>query len=83
MELGTGVHGEAGIAKIKMVSAKEAVKIVLERLFKSLDLTKPGQALVVLINNLGATSQLEQNIICKETHNQLSKFIECIIPLMV
>lgn len=31
MELGAGVHGEAGIAKVKMGNAKEIVKTILDQ----------------------------------------------------
>lgn len=70
MELGTGVHGEAGIEKIKISSAKDAVKVILSKLFAQLDLIKSPANVVVFINNLGTTTELEQNIICNEIFKQ-------------
>lgn len=36
MELGAGVHGEAGIAKTKMGTAKEVVKMILDKVSQRL-----------------------------------------------
>lgn len=36
MELGAGVHGEAGIAKVKMGTAKESVGLILGKVCENL-----------------------------------------------
>ncbi|XP_052755074.1 triokinase/FMN cyclase-like [Galleria mellonella] len=62
MELGAGVHGEAGIAKMKMGTSKEVVGMLLEKIISHLKLVT-GDRVTVMVNNLGGTSILEMNII--------------------
>ncbi|PNF38319.1 hypothetical protein B7P43_G10517 [Cryptotermes secundus] len=71
MELGLGVHGEAGIKRVKIRTATETVKIILEAIIGTLKL-KSGDEVVVLINNLGGTSQLEQWLVTGEVHKQFT-----------
>lgn len=66
MELGAGVHGEAGIAKMKMGTAKEIVWMILDKIVDNLKLVA-GNRVVVMVNNLGSASFLEMNIINAET----------------
>ncbi|XP_063227419.1 PTS-dependent dihydroxyacetone kinase 1, dihydroxyacetone-binding subunit DhaK-like isoform X2 [Bacillus rossius redtenbacheri] len=77
MELGLGVHGEAGREKLKLRSASETVKIMLKTLTSALKLVS-GDEVAVLINNLGATSQLEQWIVAYEVQAQLSAAGICV-----
>lgn len=57
MELGLGIHGEAGVKRMKMESAKDAIKTMLDHMTNSesvthLNLTKDDEV-VILLNNLG------------------------------
>ncbi|KAG6451910.1 hypothetical protein O3G_MSEX007381 [Manduca sexta] len=70
IELGAGVHGEAGIAKVKIGTAKEVVKMILDQVVGHLKLVS-GDRVVVTIDNLGGTSFLEMNIISAETKDYL------------
>uniref|UniRef100_A0A2A4K9H2 Triokinase/FMN cyclase n=1 Tax=Heliothis virescens TaxID=7102 RepID=A0A2A4K9H2_HELVI len=70
MELGAGVHGEAGITKMKMGTAKEVVAMILEQIISHLKLVA-GNRVVVTIDNLGGTSIFEMNIISAEVKDQL------------
>lgn len=70
MELGAGVHGEAGIAKYPMGTAKEIVALILEEVVAHLKLAS-GDRVIVTIGNLGGTSVLEMNIISAETKDYL------------
>lgn len=75
MELGLGIHGEAGVKRTKLLSAKEVVKMMLDHMTNPqtsthLDLKK-GDRVVCMINNLGGTSVLEMSIIAKEAIQQL------------
>ncbi|XP_034939542.1 PTS-dependent dihydroxyacetone kinase 1, dihydroxyacetone-binding subunit DhaK-like [Chelonus insularis] len=72
VEIGLGVHGEAGYSRIKTRSASEIVSIMLDSITRSLLLTS-GNFVAVLINNFGATSQLEQGIVIYEVVTQLRK----------
>ncbi|CAK1600597.1 unnamed protein product [Parnassius mnemosyne] len=66
MELGAGVHGEAGIKKMKLGTAKEVVKMIIDQIIDHLKL-KAGDRLAVIVDNLGGTSLLEMNILSAET----------------
>ncbi|XP_072938556.1 triokinase/FMN cyclase-like [Epargyreus clarus] len=70
MELGAGVHGEAGIEKLKIGTAKETVKLILDRIVEHLKL-EAGNRVIAAINNLGSTSILEINIISGEIKEYL------------
>lgn len=58
-ELGLGIHGEPGVAKIPMASADELMSRVCQELTKSL---AEGD-LVVLLNNLGTVTPLEMSVL--------------------
>ncbi|XP_048480613.1 triokinase/FMN cyclase isoform X1 [Plutella xylostella] len=66
MELGAGVHGEAGIRKMKMGTAAEVVQMILDKIIDHLKLVA-GDKVVAMIDNLGGTSIMEMNILCGET----------------
>ncbi|XP_053612322.1 triokinase/FMN cyclase-like [Plodia interpunctella] len=71
MELGAGVHGEAGIAKVTMGTAKEVTALILEKIVDHLKLVA-GDRVTVMLNNLGGTSILEVNIMCSEIKDYFS-----------
>lgn len=65
MELGLGVHGEAGVASVALQTAQEAVAAMLRHMTdpgsaSALVLSKQGERLAVIVNNLGGTSKLEE-----------------------
>jgi dihydroxyacetone kinase len=67
MELGLGIHGEAGVKRAKVKPADEIVAIMLDHLVNSqsyLSLTA-GDQVAVVVNNLGGTSRLEMSIIAR------------------
>ncbi|XP_041354641.1 triokinase/FMN cyclase-like [Gigantopelta aegis] len=70
MELGLGAHGEAGVRRMKVTSAKEAVKIMLDHMTSPATSThlrvESGDKVACFLNNLGGTTLLEMNIIAKE-----------------
>ena len=70
MEFGQGLHGEAGYSRIKLLTAAETVSLMIDRISKTLELSKED-SVVVSINNFGALSQLEQGIVVKEVVTQL------------
>ncbi|MEB8127144.1 dihydroxyacetone kinase subunit DhaK [Staphylococcus succinus] len=65
MEIGLGHHGEPGIEKTTIRTAKETVQVMMQNILKE-GLYKENDDVVVLINGLGATSQMELYIINKE-----------------
>jgi dihydroxyacetone kinase len=64
-----------------MCTAAEAVKIILEAIVGTLKL-KSEDEIVVFVNNLGSTSQLEQWLVTGEVHKQFSKHLK-ILALLV
>ncbi|XP_071079240.1 triokinase/FMN cyclase-like [Haliotis cracherodii] len=70
MELGLGIHGEAGVKRTKLVSSKAAVKLMLDHMTNPKTTThlhlSPGDRVACMVNNLGGTSVLELNIVARE-----------------
>lgn len=61
MEIGMGIHGEAGIRRGKLLSANEIVDEMMKHILEDMKLTG-GDEVAVLINGLGATPLEEQYI---------------------
>ncbi|KAF2076105.1 hypothetical protein CYY_002567 [Polysphondylium violaceum] len=66
IEFGLGIHGEPGAYTTKMTTSKEIVKNILDHLVKYID-NSNDKDIVVLVNNLGSTSTMEQMIVVKDT----------------
>lgn len=58
-ELGLGIHGEPGVEQVEVENARQAMGLVVERLAHGMT----DEQHVVLLNNLGATTQLEMAIL--------------------
>ncbi|KAL4238556.1 hypothetical protein ACF0H5_003263 [Mactra antiquata] len=75
MELGLGLHGEAGVKRIKLLTARETVKVMIDHMSNTENSThlpiKKGDRVACMINNLGGTSVLEMNVIARETIHYL------------
>lgn len=65
MEIGMGIHGEPGINRTKLLTAKELVQILMEKIIEDLPYSK-GDEVCVLLNGLGATPKEELYIMYKE-----------------
>ena len=70
MELGMGIHGEAGIERTKMKSADEIAEIMVDKLINDLPF-KSGDEVAVLVNGLGATPAEELFILYNKAHDLL------------
>ncbi|NXP93026.1 TKFC cyclase, partial [Passerina amoena] len=67
MELGLGIHGEAGVRRMKMLPADKAVETMLKHMMdpssaSHLSVTS-GSSVVLVVNNLGGLSCLELGIV--------------------
>ena len=71
MEVGMGIHGEPGIERTSIKSAKETAKILLEKILKDYDYSNSEVAL--LVNGLGATPLMELYILNREFCNLLEE----------
>ena len=71
IELGLGIHGEAGYRRCKLESCEKTVEIVLSQLssiepgYKYFHL-QPNTRVILVVNNLGGLSNLEMGIVAKE-----------------
>ena len=62
IEVGMGLHGEAGVARSKLMKADELVDFMLEKILSDLPY-QAGDEVCVLVNNLGATTMMELLIV--------------------
>jgi dihydroxyacetone kinase-like protein len=70
MEIGMGLHGEPGVLRCNMMSAKDTVAQMLELIL--LDCNYENSEVVVLINGLGGTPPMELYVINECIHEYLS-----------
>ncbi|XP_028409889.1 triokinase/FMN cyclase-like [Dendronephthya gigantea] len=72
IELGLGIHGEKGVERIKLLTAKQLVQRMVEHMSTESEAEtnkfylKKGDKLGLMVNNLGGTTQLELYIVAKE-----------------
>ncbi len=72
MEFGMGLHGEAGIKKVNLMSADETVELILDLLLKDLPFKK-GDEVIAVINGYGSTTRMEMFIIARKLHSYLAE----------
>uniref|UniRef100_A0A670Z384 Triokinase/FMN cyclase n=1 Tax=Pseudonaja textilis TaxID=8673 RepID=A0A670Z384_PSETE len=67
LELGLGIHGEAGVRRMKMATAHQIVNIMLDHMTNPSNAShvqlRPNSSVVLVVNNLGGLSYLELNIV--------------------
>ncbi len=61
MELGIGIHGEPGRARVPLVPADEAARLLLEPVIDDLPFDA-GDAVLVLLNGMGGTPLIELHV---------------------
>ncbi|HLS15507.1 MAG TPA: dihydroxyacetone kinase subunit DhaK [Beutenbergiaceae bacterium] len=71
IEIGLGVHGEMGVARSAMMPADELTEQMMDRILSDLPFTS-GDRVAVLINNLGATTQMELLIVYRRVAQLLA-----------
>uniref|UniRef100_A0A4W3GTG9 Triokinase/FMN cyclase n=1 Tax=Callorhinchus milii TaxID=7868 RepID=A0A4W3GTG9_CALMI len=75
LEMGLGIHGEAGIARMKMMSADEVVHKMVDHMINPSNMShlslKAGDHIVLVVNNLGGLSCLEMNVVAKSAFSYL------------
>ncbi|XP_045430014.1 triokinase/FMN cyclase isoform X1 [Pipistrellus kuhlii] len=67
VELGLGIHGEAGVRRMKMAPADEIVRLMLDHMTNTSNVShvsvQAGSSVVLVVNNLGGLSVLELGIV--------------------
>ena len=71
VELGVGIHGERGIGRRPFASADVLAADLLDRLIPALGLHR-GDGVLVVVNSLGATHDLEVALVHRAVHRQLT-----------
>lgn len=71
VEIGMGIHGEPGVERTKIKTAKETAQILLEKILADYDYENSEVA--VLVNGLGGTPLMELYILNMEVQNLLKK----------
>lgn len=72
IEVGLGIHGEPGIELSVMAPAKEIVNQVMNKIIGSENFhLEGGESIVLMVNNLGATSELELSVVAGEAIEHL------------
>ncbi|XP_047373055.1 triokinase/FMN cyclase [Sciurus carolinensis] len=66
LELGLGIHGEAGVRRVKMATANEVVTLMLDHMMNASNVShvsvQSGSSVLLMVNNLGGLSFLELGI---------------------
>ena len=70
MEFGMGLHGEAGIKKVDIMTADNTTQTILDLLIEDLPFNK-GDEVIALINSYGSTTKMEMYIIAGKIHSYL------------
>ena len=71
IEIGMGIHGEPGVEKTTMKTAKEIAEILLQKILDDYDYE--GSEVAVLVNGLGGTPLMELYILNYEVQNLLKE----------
>lgn len=80
MELGMGIHGEAGIEVVDLLTADETAEVLLSRIIKEVS-CQNGSRVSVMINGLGATPLEELYVVYRKVHEILTdKGVSIICP---
>lgn len=72
IEYGMGIHGEAGIERVKIAPAEVIVERMYTELKKEMEL-KVGEEVAVIVNGLGSTPLLELNIVYYDLYKLLQR----------
>jgi len=70
LEIGMGAHGEPGISRQKMASADVIADQMIAAILDDLPF-RAGDEVALLVNNLGATTQMELLIVARRAHQTL------------
>lgn len=67
MEIGIGIHGEPGRARLKLTTADEIVEMLLEPIISDLPV-KSGDEVLLFVNGLGGTPLLELYVVYRKAY---------------
>jgi dihydroxyacetone kinase-like protein len=70
VEFGVGIHGERGVSRIPFAAGDELVRQLVEPVVADLELTR-GEAVLAVVNGLGAMYPLELSLAARALHRLL------------
>ncbi|BCP52102.1 dihydroxyacetone kinase [Kaistia sp. 32K] len=73
IELGLGIHGEAGVSRTAMQPSRALVEILLGRIFADRNIGQ-GDRVALLVNNLGGTPVMEMQIVVADVARVAARF---------
>ena len=82
MEIGMGQHGEAGGGRSKVLTADETATRMIAQLIKGTGV-KSGDTVQLIINGVGSTTLMEQNIVYRKAYQLLEEQGINIVPGLV
>ena len=71
IEIGMGIHGEPGVERTSVKTAKETAEILLDHILADYDYT--GSQVAVLVNGLGGTPLMQLYILNQEVQRYLKE----------
>jgi dihydroxyacetone kinase-like protein len=71
VELGVGIHGEAGRERVPLAPAREAAQALVQPVLADLA-PRRGDAVIAMVNGLGGTPLLELYVMAREVHRILA-----------
>lgn len=71
IEIGMGIHGEPGVNRSHILSAKELAEVLLEKILTDYDYS--GKEVALMVNGLGGTPLMELYILNNEVERILSE----------
>jgi dihydroxyacetone kinase-like protein len=72
MEFGMGLHGEAGVKQVDLLSADETAAALLDEILEDLPF-ESGDEVIALINGYGSTTRMEMFIVMRRVHSYLQE----------
>ncbi|KAL0486190.1 triose/dihydroxyacetone kinase DHA [Acrasis kona] len=67
VELGLGIHGEQGVERVPIQTSNKITKILIDRILQDEFNSFNKSKIVLLINNLGSTTALEQYVVARDS----------------
>ncbi|WP_322094463.1 dihydroxyacetone kinase family protein [Paraburkholderia bannensis] len=77
IELGLGIHGEKGVERSAPLPADALAETLLVNVLDDLAITR-GERVVLLVNGLGATPQMELDIVLRAAYTSLRRREVCV-----
>jgi dihydroxyacetone kinase-like protein len=72
MEFGMGIHGEAGVSQVDLMTADDTAVKLLDDILKDLPF-ESGDEVIALVNGYGATTRMEMFLVMRRMHSYLEE----------